>query len=267
LLLDGMFERDRTGGDRFGGYESRRVQVDAAIRHRFNRTFTAQVGLRAEQGETKDSMGEVDYTLVGVPVSVTYDSTDRLLDPTKGWRVTATTTPYPEFFGSSVGIWESRVGASTYYSLDDSDRIILAGRIGLGSVAGASLAEIPATHRFYAGGGSSVRGYRYRSLSPLGPTGEVIGGRSLIEASFETRFKVTDTIGIVPFFDIGGAYDTSVPNFSSLQDFRDELHYAAGVGFRYYTAIGPIRLDAAFPLNKREGDRSFAIYVGIGQAF
>jgi translocation and assembly module TamA len=267
LLLDGMFERDRTGGDRFGGYEAQRVQVDAVIRHRFNRTFTAQIGVRGEVGETKDTLGEVDYHLIGMPMAVTYDSTDKLLDPTKGWRVTASTTPYPGFLGSSVGIWESRIGASTYYSLDDSDRIILAGRIGLGSVTGAPLAEIPATHRFYAGGGNSVRGYRYRSLSPLGPTGEVIGGRSLLEASFETRFKITDSIGVVPFFDIGGAYDNSVPNLSSFQDFQDELHYAAGLGFRYYTAIGPIRVDAAVPLNKREGDRSFAIYVGIGQAF
>src|SRR5690606_3278671 len=98
--------------------------------------------------------------------------------------------------------------ASTYYALDEEARFVLAGRIGLGSVAGAALGEIPADHRYYAGGGGSVRGYRYRSLSPLGPTGQVVGGRSLFEASAEVRVKVNDTIGIVPFYDVGGAFDS-----------------------------------------------------------
>jgi translocation and assembly module TamA len=128
-------------------------------------------------------------------------------------------------------------------------------------VSGASLGDIPSNHRFYAGGGGSVRGYRYRSLSPLGPTGEVIGGRSLFEASIETRIKITDTIGLVPFLDMGGAFESAFP------DFDEPLRYAAGLGLRYYTAVGPIRLDLATPLNPREGDKPLAFYIGIGQAF
>jgi translocation and assembly module TamA len=199
--------------------------------------------------------------LYGIPASVTYDSTDRPLDPTKGIRATASVAAYPEFFGSTVNIVESKAQASTYYALDDEGRFVLAGRVGLGSVLGAELSQIPSTHRFYAGGGGSVRGYRYRSLSPLGPTGEVIGGRSLFEASVETRIKVTDTIGLVPFFDMGGAFQSSYP------DFREQLRYAAGLGLRYYTAVGPIRVDVATPLNPRDGDKGWALYIGIGQAF
>lgn len=261
LLLDGMVEKDATGGDIYGGYTSKRVVASAQLRHRFDDAFSAQFGVTGEKGLTSDSLGTVDYRLFGLTAAVTYDSTDRLLDPTKGFRVLASATAYPSFLGSSVGIFESRVQASTYYSIDDEARYVLAARVGLGSVTGASLADIPSTHRFYAGGGGSVRGYRYRSLSPLGPTGEVIGGRSLFEGSLEARVKITDTIGLVPFFDAGGAFESSYP------DFKEDLRYSAGLGLRYYTAVGPIRIDVAVPLNKRPDDKTWALYVGIGQAF
>ena len=261
LLLDGMVEKDRTGGDRYGGYTSERAMVSAAIRHRFNDRFSAQLGVAGEIGQTSDSLGTIDYRLFGLPASVTYDSTDRPLDPTRGFRATASLAAYPTFFGSSVNVFEGRAQASTYFALDDEAKYVLAGRVAAGAVGGGNLNEIPANHRFYAGGGGSVRGYRYRSLSPLGPTGEVIGGRSLIEASVEARIKVTDTIGVVPFFDMGGAFESSYP------DFREQLRYAAGLGLRYYTAVGPIRLDVAMPLNPREGDSRWALYIGIGQAF
>ncbi len=261
LLLDGMVERDNTGGDIYGGYSSKRVVGSAAIRHRFTDTFSVQFGVTGDRGTTSDSLGTVDYRLFGVQAGVTYDSTDRPLDPTEGIRATGTVTAYPEFLGSSVGIVEGKAQASTYYAVDDEARYILAGRIGLGSVSGASLGDIPSTHRFYAGGGGSVRGYRYRSLSPLGPTGEVIGGRSLLEASVEARIKITDTIGLVPFVDAGGAFEPAYPDFS------EPLRYAAGLGLRYYTAVGPIRVDVAMPINRRDGDNRWALYIGIGQAF
>lgn len=261
LLLDGMVERDNTGGDIFGGYSSKRTMGSAAIRHRFTDTFSVQFGITGERGTTSDSLGTIDYSLFGAQAAVTYDSTDRLLDPTRGIRATGSVAAYPEFLGSSVGIVESRAQASTYYALDDEARYILAGRVALGSVAGASLGDIPSTHRFYAGGGGSVRGYRFRSLSPLGPTGEVIGGRSLFEASVEGRIKITDTIGLVPFLDAGGAFEPAYPDFSQA------LRYSAGLGFRYYTAVGPIRVDVAMPLNRRDGDNRWALYIGIGQAF
>jgi translocation and assembly module TamA len=89
----------------------------------------------------------------------------------------------------------------------------------------------------------------------------VIGGRSLFLVSAELRAKVTDTIGVVPFFDAGNAYATDFPNFSA------PLYKAVGIGLRYYTAIGPIRADLAFPLDKRAGADRVAFYVSIGQAF
>lgn len=254
-LVDGLVERDRTEG-----YTSRLANASTGIRHRFSETFSIQGGIEYEKGQATDILGQIDYTLVGLPVSLSYDSTDNLLNPTKGMRVIASVAPYPEFLGSSVPMTVARGTASAYFSLDEEARYILAGRIGLGSIVGADLDEIPANRRFYAGGGGSVRGYRYRSLSPTF-LGQPIGGRSLLEASLEARIKITDTIGIVPFVDAGTAFESSFP------DFDETIRVGAGLGLRYYTSIGPIRLDVAIPVNPGPGDPSYAIYVGIGQAF
>ena len=131
-----------------------------------------------------------------------------------------------------------------------------------GSISGASLKDIPANILFFAGGGGSVRGYPYRTLGPLGPFDLPIGGRSLLEASVEARIKVTDTIGVVPFFDAGTAFAGSLPNFN------ERIFKAAGIGLRYYTGIGPIRVDLAFPLDRIKGNQPpVALYVSLGQAF
>ncbi len=259
LLVGALIERDRTGGS-FGGYTSKLVNVSAAIRHRFSDRFSIQGGPVYERGVASDALGTVDYTLIGANFAAVYDSTDNPLDPKSGVKLQASATPFHSV-GRTRGFLEAKAQASAYWAFDEEGRYILAGRLGLGSVAGAPLGDIPANHRFYAGGGGSVRGYRNRSLSPLLATGEVTGGRSLIEASLEARVKVTDNIGVVPFVDVGGAFDSAYP------DFREPLRWAAGLGLRYYTGVGPIRLDLAFPLNRRKGDRPMAIYVGIGQAF
>lgn len=260
-LLDGMATRERVGTQRYGGYTARYANITSAIRRRFSDTFSVQAGLEVERGQTSDVLGQIDYTLVGIPLSVKYDSTDSLLDPTRGIRVIASIAPYAMFSDKTHGLFQTKAAISGYYALDEDARYVLAGRIGFGSIAGAALDEIPATRRFYAGGGGSVRGYAYRSLGPLGPYDQLIGGRSLFEGSVEARIKITETIGIVPFFDAGMAFESALP------DFKETLALSAGLGLRYYTPIGPIRFDVAAPLNPRKGDRPVAIYISIGQAF
>lgn len=256
FLLDAAVAREITEG-----YTSRFAGATAALRHRFADTFSMQAGVEVETGQTSDSLGRRDYTLVGLPVSATYDSTDSLLDPTQGVRVSGSIAPYPTFLGSDPGMIVTKGQASTYYALDEEARYVLAGRIGFGSIVGPDLPDIPANRRFFAGGGGSVRGYEYRTLGPKGPFGDPIGGRSLLEGSVEGRIKVTDTIGIVPFVDMGTAFEGSLP------DFDERIRVSAGLGLRYYTGIGPIRLDVAFPLNRERGDSPAAVYVSLGQAF
>jgi translocation and assembly module TamA len=260
LLIDAFGVRERVGDNRFGGYTNRAGGATLAVRHRFSDTFSIQGGLTGERASSSDVLGRVDATLIGVTAGLRYDSTDNLLDPKSGMRFNATVTGYPTALGSTVGFVEARGVGSAYYSLDEDSRYVLAGRLGLGVIAGADLAEIPSGHRFYAGGGGSVRGYAYRTVSPL-VAGDIIGGRSLFEASAEARIKITDTIGIVPFVDVGSAFASSVP------DFKGFTAVGVGLGLRYLTSIGPIRLDVATPVTRRDGDRPVAIYVSIGQAF
>ena len=169
LLIDALGERVSTAGAGFVGYEVEDEDVTAAIRHRFSQTFSIQGGVEAQTGSATDALGKVDYTLVGVPVSVTYDDTDSKLDPTRGFRLNASAVGFPTFLGSSLDLVQAKARASAYFALDSDQRFVLAGRIGLGAMSGPELADIPANWRFYAGGGGSVRGYAYNSLGPTLP--------------------------------------------------------------------------------------------------
>jgi len=250
-----------TSGAGFLGYEVEDADATAALRHRFNQNFWVQTGIEAQTGVATDALGRVNYTLIGVPVSANYDTTDSKLDPTRGVRLNASVDGFPTALGSTVDLVQAKARASAYYSIDPDSRFVLAGLVGAGAMGGAELSDIPANWRFYAGGGGSVRGYAYNSLGPYGPYGAVIGGRSLFQVSAELRVKVTETIGVVPFFDAGNAYASDFPNFGA------PLYKAVGIGLRYYTAIGPIRADLALPLEERPGTGRVALYVSIGQAF
>ncbi len=255
FLADAFVLNERTKA-----YEARLANVQAALRYRFADKAWIQAGIEGEAGRSTDALGTMTYQLIGLPVTAQWDTTDHPLDPTKGFRVKANVTPYMGMGDAAPFLVASNLVLSAYYSLDERSRYILAGRIAFASMAGGSINEIPANRRLFAGGGGSVRGYAYRSLGPQTAAGILIGGRSLFEASLEARIKVTDTIGIVPFIDIGNAFASQVPNFK-------DLRIGTGLGLRYYTAIGPIRLDVAVPVGKRKGEAPFAVYLSLGQAF
>jgi translocation and assembly module TamA len=261
LLINALAEKVSTSGDGFVGYQAEDADVTASLRHRFNQNFWVQAGLEGQKGDATDALGTVNYRLVGVPVSASFDTTDSKLDPTRGVRLNASAVGFGTFLGSSLDLLQVKAGASAYYSIDADSRYVLAGRVAAGGMVGPQLDEIPANWRFYAGGGGSVRGYAYNELGPTVWWGAVVGGRSVFDASAELRVKVTDTIGVVPFFDIGNAFTSSFPTFD------EQLFAAAGLGLRYYTSVGPIRLDVAFPLERRAGTGPVAIYVSIGQSF
>ena len=167
---------------------------------------------------------------------------------------------YPGAFGS-LYLYTAKTEVSAYQALDADSRFVLAGRARVGSEIGPTLEDIPANLRLYAGGGGSVRGYAYSSLGPRTPSGAILGGRSEFDSSVEMRWRATDTIGFATFFDAGNAFEPEFPNFSL------PLQMSAGVGLRYYTGFGPLRLDIAVPINPRPGDPRFAVYASIGQAF
>ncbi|MGB6120003.1 MAG: autotransporter assembly complex family protein [Mesorhizobium sp.] len=229
-----------------------------------NQTLSAQV--RGEYADITDVFfpNGRKYLLVSTPIEYVVDTRDDKLNAKSGFRLLAGIEPTYDF-KSGAAFVKMRGEASVYQSLDQSGRTVLAGRLAAGSIVGASLDDIPADRRFYSGGGGSVRGYGYQDIGPkvVDPaTGKLVptGGRSFAEASLEMRVQVTDTFGVVPFIDAGTVSDSAFP------DFKD-VRLGAGVGIRYLTPFGPLRIDGAVPLNKRPGDASFGIYAGIGQAF
>jgi translocation and assembly module TamA len=263
LLLDGIAERARYGGGSFGGYIDEFAGGTAALRYRLGQGLSVQAGVKFEKGWAADSLGRVNYTFLGIPVSLRYDGTDDLLDPTTGMRISAAVTPYPSVLGD-VGFTKASVVASIYQSIDENATYVLAARGGFGSIFASTvgLGAIPANYRIYEGGLATVRGFREQTIGPASPTGFTIGGFSGFYAGVEARIRITETIGIAPFFDVGGAFTRSLP-FSSSGDTR----MGAGVGLLYYTPIGPIRIDVAHPLDPRPGDYPVVFYVSIGQPF
>ena len=204
--------------------------------------------------------GDGDFLFASLPLSVEYDASNNELNPTKGYRLTASVEPFYEFVEGNVGAI-SQIDARAYYGLLD-DRLVLAGRAAVGSIVGAPLQEIPASKLFFAGGGGSIRGYPYRGVGPRDPvTGDVHGGRSYFVGSAEARIGVTESIGVVPFVDFGNAFNSEYP------DFDEPMKVGAGLGLRYNTGLGPLRFDVAVPLDPYEGDPNVAFYIGLGQAF
>lgn len=197
------------------------------------------------------------YYIAGINGQVGFDTSDDLLNPTKGYRLTALMEPEASVRNGVKPYVRGRLDASTYFSVNDS--LVLAGRLRFGTIQGVGLFDIAPSRRLYAGGGGSVRGYAYQALGEQAPDGRPVGGRSLNEGSFEARYRFGN-YGVVAFLDAGQAYRQTTPQFN-------DLRYGVGIGGRFYTNFGPVRLDVATPLGRRPGESVLNVYVSIGQAF
>ena len=188
------------------------------------------------------------------------DRSNDPLDPTTGWRLTVSAQPTAVGGEESVLFLRAESQATAYLPLQENAKTVLAGRVRLGSILGGEELTVPADRLFYSGGGGSVRGYEYQGVGPRLPDNTPRGGLSLFETSIEIRRDVWRSFQAVAFLDAGAVGFQETPNFNNLR-------YGAGVGVRYKLPFGPIRADIAFPLDRREGDADFQIYVSIGQAF
>jgi translocation and assembly module TamA len=244
-------------------YESQSATARVGLERRFREgmTLTAGPAFRAEQVEEANSGRQDEFGLVSLPVLFHWDRSDDRLDPSRGGRLSLENEPFVDTFGNDLVFNKSRLEYMHYFQVLEEPRLVLAGRSAIGTLFGASRAEIPANLRFYAGGGGSVRGFAFQTAGELDGQDDPIGGRSLFEASGEVRVGVTETVGVVAFVDLGAAFTSSFP------DFDDELRIGAGPGIRYFSPVGPLRVDLGFPVNPRDSDDAFQLYISIGQAF
>ncbi|MEM9442021.1 MAG: autotransporter assembly complex family protein [Pseudomonadota bacterium] len=210
-----------------------------------------------------DQDGDVDkFGLLSFPATYRWDHSNDLLNPSRGGRLSIENEPFVDVTGRDVAFNKTTIGYSRYVRLKRTNpQLILAARTRAGFLFGAERNNVPADERFFAGGGGSVRGFGFQLAGELDEGDDPIGGRSLFELAGEIRGQFTESLGAAVFVDSGTAFKSVAP------DFDEPLRIGAGAGLRYFSPIGPIRLDVGVPINGRDNDDNFQIYVSIGQAF
>ena len=231
------------------------------IERKINPKTNFSAGMKIENIRVFHSASNGTFFLLGVPLFVMYDGADNLLDATQGFTITYSATPYQSLLHSNQHFVKQRLTTNFYIPLG-TPRFVLALRAQFGSIAGADQNNVPLTKLFLGGSENELRGYRYKTVSPVNTSNQALGGRSALYTTAELRWKVTKTIGLVPFVDLGTVA------FSQVPDFTAKWFKSVGAGFRYFTFFGPLRVDVGFPLNKRQGiDHNLQIYASVGQAF
>jgi translocation and assembly module TamA len=252
-------------------YEAKTLSLSGGLERQSNfiwqKKWTWSLGaelVATDERDTIEATGEPrrrTFFIAALPGSLGLDESDDLLDPTKGFRLLGRLSPEISFQGGTFPYARMQFDGSLYHPVSDS--IVAAGRIRLGTILGAQRDDIAPSRRFYSGGGGSVRGYGYQRIGPRDVDNDPIGGRSLAEFSLEARVRLKafgGNFGIVPFID-GGTLSTE-----AMPDFKD-WQIGVGIGARYYSSFGPIRIDIGTPLNRQRGDGRIAVVVGLGQAF
>lgn len=197
------------------------------------------------------------YYVAALPTQLGFDRSDDLLNPSRGFRLNLRMSPETALGEGSRFYLRGMLDGSFYQPIGES--IVIAARGRLGSIVGTTRDSLPPSRRYYGGGGGSVRGFGFLQLGPVDIEGNPVGGRSLNEAAAEVRYRFGN-FGAVAFVDAGQVYQESLPQF-------DNWRFGMGIGGRFYTNFGPVRVDIATPVNRRPGEARFAFYVSLGQAF
>ncbi len=252
-------------------YDASTFEIAASLERQTNiiwqKKWTYSLGFELLASDEKDFVATAGiaqrrtYFIGALPATLGYDGSDDLLDPKRGFRLSGRLSPEVSLSGKTFGYVRAQVDASGYVPV--GERLVIAGRARIGMTAGASRDDIAPSRLFYSGGGGSVRGYGYQEIGPRNVLDQPIGGRSLAEFSLEARVRLPifgGNFGVVPFVDAGNIYTESIPKFSGFR-------IGAGVGLRYYSNFGPIRIDVGTPLGRRKGESIVAVQVSLGQAF
>lgn len=242
-------------------FDEQAAEVQVGMRTGLEDGWTFSGAIKGSASLTETDIESDTAYLIGLPLTARQVRTNDPLNATTGHKLFLSATPYfglndgsPTYFGSVSA------GGSYYLPVIGQDSLVLATRARVSSILSGDLEDVPVNQLLFAGGGSSVRGFGFRSISPVS-LGAETGGRFLAETGLEARIKVTDSIGFVTFVDVGVVEEEPFPNF------KERVNVGVGGGLRYYSPVGPIRFDLAFPLHRRAGDSLFEFYISLGQAF
>lgn len=235
------------------------ASLEAGVRYFYSEDLRFDAGVSVRFGEVDFALGTLEYEIVGLPLEVEWDTRDEPLDAKEGFYLAALAEPFVGFGLADSGALLTADGR-TYFGFGEDDRFVLALRSQIGALLGAEAFAVPSDFLFFSGGGGTVRGQPYQSLGvPLG--GGQIGGRSFLALSTELRAQLRGNLGAVGFFDAGFVGPDSLPSDDG------NWHYGAGIGVRYATPLGPIRVDLAAPVGDTTGEGHVVLYIGVGQAF
>jgi translocation and assembly module TamA len=240
-------------------YDLTAFEVSGGLTHVFSETLTGSAAIAYRFSRVRDDFDTDDFQTLTLPLGLIWERRNDPLNPTDGFFLQGEAMPFLGFDSAGSGV-RVTLDARGYQGFAD-DRFVAAARVQLGSIYGPSFLQTPRDFLFFSGGGGTVRGQEYQSLGVSVLRGGTVqtGGQHFIGLQSELRARVTDTIGVVAFHDVG---------FVAAEDWGDDLggwHSGAGLGLRYLTPIGPIRFDVAVPV--RGGDDGVQLYLGIGQAF
>jgi translocation and assembly module TamA len=236
---------------RFANYIDRPVPIGGYV----------SAGLKIDHINVSESASNGTYFLIGLPFFGKYDKADDPIDPKMGYTAVYSITPYQALSHANVRFAKQRLTGTCYIPLLPNKKWVLALRAQIGSIAGAKRENIPLTKLFLGGSEDDLRGYKYKTVSPVIGT-KPLGGRSAFFGSAELRIRVMEKIGIVPFADFGTVTFSEVPSFDA------KWFKSVGLGLRYFAFFGPLRFDIGFPLDRRKKiDSRFQIYASVGQSF
>lgn len=258
LSLAANLSREQTDA-----YDETALETGASLSRDLGSHLAANTGVKLKFSEIEDTLTQDTNTfaLLSFPQGVRFDNRDTPLNPTKGLNVAATVEPYIDAFGESNPFIKTTLTTAHYIPLNRTKSFLVAGKAGVGSIWGSNTANVPASERFYAGGGGTVRGFGFQEVGPKDASGQPQGGRSLVYGSLELRHRMSENWGGVVFADVANVGESAQPRL-------EQFAAGAGVGVRYFTGFGPIRFDLATPLNNRDTmDQHYQFYISIGQAF
>ena len=233
------------------------VDISAGFTHYFGDTLQGRAALAFSASRGRDAAGSYAYRSAELPIGLTWDRRNSKTDPTGYVYVDLGVKPFYGFGATDNGV-QLTFDARGYKGLGADNRVVLAARLQGGAVLGADILDTPRDDLFYSGGGGTVRGMPFQSLGVTvddGGTPVTIGGNRFLAGSLEARVKVSERFGLVGFLDMGLVG----------QGGANDWQAGAGIGVRYATGVGPVRLDVALPVHGN--GNGVQLYVGLGQAF